>query len=329
MKTIKADFLLTALVAVLLTTFGAGLAQAQSKGGSNYGGGYGGGYDNNNNCSGGYNQNDDDNDDEEYDNDYSRKLNIVGLTSDQRLICFDEFNPGRANTLARISGLITDINLVGVDFRPATGFNADGTRDGGDLYGLGNAGGVYTIDIRTGQATLRSRLNVALSGTFFGVDFNPTVDRLRVISDNGQNLRINVDTGATTVDASLNYTPGTAATGVTGAAYTNNDADPNTATTLYDLDSTLDQVSIQAPPNAGTLNQTGKLTVDTTPNVGFDIYSTIRNNSTVNVEGFASLTVNDRVRFYSITLFTGRAISRGSFSDQNRVVDIAIPLNQR
>jgi hypothetical protein len=75
------------------------------------------------------------------------------------------------------------------------------------------------------------------------------------------------------------------------------------------------------------LNQTGKLTVDTNANVGFDIYSTIRNGSTVNVEGFASLTVGGDVRFYSITLFTGKAKDRGSFN-QN-VTGIAIPLNQR
>lgn len=310
MKTIYTSFLRMALVAIFLTTLGAGFAQAQySSGGGSYGDG--------GNCSGGTSSS------------YNKEFNILGLTRDQRLICFDEFNPGNAAHLAAVNGLIGDTNLVGIDFRPATGFNADGTNDGGDLYGLGNAGGVYVINLRTGQATLRSRLNVALSGTSFGIDFNPVVDRLRIVSDNGQNLRANVDTGATIVDGVLNYTPGTPANGITGAAYINNDADPNTATTLYTIDSLLDQLNTQVPPNAGTQNQTGKLTVDTTPDVGFDIYSTIRNRSTVNVEGFASLTVAGVARFYSIALFTGKATSRGSFSSQNQVVDIAIPLNQR
>jgi hypothetical protein len=254
-------------------------------------------------------------------------LRIVGLTNGatQRLICFDEFNPGSATTIGTVNGLVGDTRLVGIDFRPATGNDGDG----GDLYGLGDQGGIYTLNLNTAQAILRSRLNVALSGTFFGVDFNPAVDRLRIVSDNGQNLRANVDTGATIVDTPLNYTPGVPASGITGAAYTNNDADTNTATTLYTIDSMLDQVNIQAPPNAGTQNPTGKLTVDTTLNVGFDIYSTIRNNTTINVEGFSSLTVGGSVRFYSITLFTGRASNRGSFSSQNQVTDIAIPLNQR
>ena len=104
-----------------------------------------------------------------------------------------------------------------------------------------------------------------LEGISFGVDFNPTVDRLRVTSDTGQNLRVNVDTGDTLEDADLNYTAGTPAMGIVGSAYTNNDADPNTATTLFDLDSALDQIAIQAPPNAGSLNPTGKLGVDTAP----------------------------------------------------------------
>ncbi len=311
MKTITAKFLRSALVAVFLTTLGVGFAQAQYSGGSYSGGSYG---DNNNDCSGSSR--------------YSGNLRIVGLTKDpnQRLICFDEFNPGNATTIGTVNGFIGDTKLVGIDFRPATGNDGDS----GDLYGLGNAGGVYTIDLRTAQLTQKSRLNVALSGNFFGVDFNPVVDRLRIVSDNGQNLRANVDTGATIVDGTLNYTPGTPAAGIAGAAYTNNDADPNTATTLYNIDSTMpDRVNIQAPPNAGTLNTTGNLTVDTTPDIGFDIYSTIRNGTTVNVEGFASLTVGGSARFYSITLFTGKASSRGAFSTQNQVVGIAIPLNQR
>ncbi len=42
-----------------------------------------------------------------------------------------------------------------------------------------------------------------LSGTEFGIDFNPLADRLRVVSDTGQNLRIDVDSGATITDTAL------------------------------------------------------------------------------------------------------------------------------
>ena len=257
-------------------------------------------------------------------------LDVIGLTADGRLISFEEDRPGRAKTEGKIRGLATDTKIVGLDYRPASGNDGDN----GDLYGLGDRGGVYVIDDDNGKATLRSRLNVALEGTSFGVDFNPTVDRLRVISDTGQNLRVNVDDGTTMTDARLTYPgvpPATCplAMGVTGAAYTNNDADPNTATTLYDIDSMLDQTVIQSPANAGLLAATGKLTVDTNSTVGSDIYSTVRDGTTVRVQGFASLTVGGQSGFYKIKLFSGRASSQGSFSSRNQVTAIAIPLNQR
>ena len=256
-----------------------------------------------------------------------RDLDVAGLTADGRLISFESDRPGRAKTRGRIRGLQTDTRLVGIDYRPASGNDGDE----GDLYGLGDRGGVYVINDRNGQAALRSRLNVALEGTSFGVDFNPTVDRLRVISDTGQNLRVNVDDGSTLVDGRLSYPgpPPVMAGGVTGAAYTNNDADPNTATTLYDIDSMLDQTAIQSPANSGQLAATGKLGVDTSPTVGSDIYSTVRGGTTVRVQGFASLTVGGQSGFYSVKLFSGRASWQGSFSSRNQVTAIAIPLNQR
>ena len=59
------------------------------------------------------------------------------------------------------------------------------------LYGVGNGGGVYSIDPATAQASFVSQLSVALDGTSFGVDFNPAAGRLRIVSDAGQNLRHN------------------------------------------------------------------------------------------------------------------------------------------
>ncbi|MCU1499258.1 MAG: uncharacterized protein JWM47_3211 [Acidimicrobiales bacterium] len=246
-------------------------------------------------------------------------LSVIGLTSNGRLVCFDEYSPGDARTIGTVTGLVADTELVGIDVRPASG----------ELFGLGDAGGVYVVSRTDASAVKKSQLNVALTGQSFGVDFNPTVDRLRIIGDDGQSLRANVDTGATTIDGTLNYTAGVAATGVVGAGYTNNDADPNTATTLFDIDSTLDQVAVQAPPNAGSLNVTGKLGADTSASVGFDVYSTIRDATTVEVTGLASLTVGGKAGFYRINLLTGKASPRGAFSATTPVVDVALPLDQR
>jgi hypothetical protein len=218
----------------------------------------------------------------------------------------------------------TDTALVGIDFR---------VQDE-KLYGVGNGGGVYTIDPRTAEATFVNALTVPLDGAVFGVDFNPAADRLRIVSDAGQNLAHNVNNlGATAVNGPLTYTvppttPVVPAAGVTAVAYTNNDLNqPTTATTLFDLDTTLDQVVIQSPPGNGILVATGKLGVDAAAPTGFDIYSVLEDGVTVANLPFATIAVNGKYRFYSINLTTGQAFSLGRFDEA--VVDIAIPLNQR
>jgi Domain of unknown function (DUF4394) len=69
--------------------------------------------------------------------------------------------------------------------------------------------------------------------------------------------------------------------------------------------------------------------VRTGPAVGFDIYSTVRNGTTVDVKGLAALTVGGQSSLYEITLINGRASSQGAFSPRHQVIGIAIPLNQR
>ena len=89
-------------------------------------------------------------------------------------------------------------------------------------------------------------LSVALAGASFGA-FTSIPRRIAANcgSDTGQNLRHNVNAGGVTLeDGFLNYTPGTPALGISGAAYTNNDLDALTATTLFDLDTTLDEIAI-------------------------------------------------------------------------------------
>ena len=246
-----------------------------------------------------------------------KSLRIVGLTSEGALVCFNEHAPRGALALGYVNGLVDDTSLVGIDFRVQDGL----------LYGVGNAGGVYTVDTSSGFATLINRLTVPLAGDSFGVDFNPAADRLRIVSNGGQNLRHNVTTGGTTLeDATLNYTAGTAALGIAGAAYTNNDLDPATATTLFDLDSNLDQISVQSPPNNGSLAATGKLNVDASAVAGFDIYSKLQKGVTQSNRAFAAWSVGGIPAFYRINLLTGNAEFIGTF--RQPVVDIAVPLSQ-
>jgi hypothetical protein len=254
-----------------------------------------------------------------------KTLQVVGLTSDQRLVCFNERKPGKARAIGYVSGLMTDTTLVGIDFRVQDGL----------LYGVGNAGGIYKLDTSYATATLVNRLTVALDGTSFGVDFNPAADRLRIVSNTGQNLRHNINAGGVTLaDDLLDYPTtingvGPTAVGITGSAYTNNDLSAATATTLYSLDTLLDQVSIQSPPNDGTQAATGKLGVDAPLASGFDIYSKVRDGATVDVQAFASLAATDgSSAFYKVSLPTGKATLRGHFAAGTQVIGIAIPSNQ-
>ena len=241
---------------------------------------------------------------------------------------FEECKPGRLREIGTVSGLQDDDTmLVGIDFR---------VQDG-ELYGLGDGGGIYTIDTGTAEAFKVTELTVDLQGASFGVDFNPAANALRIISDTGQNLR-HPFAGPlqfqTQTDMPLNYTPGTNATGVTGAAYTNNDLDTNTGTTLFDIDTTLDQVAIQSPPNNGSLVATGLLTVDADTPVGFDNYTQLRKGVAVANNAFATLVVNGTTGFYRVNLLAGTAILIDNFSRDKTddfsdpVIDIAIPLKQ-
>ena len=174
---------------------------------------------------------------------------VAALTDEGRLLCFKRRRASAAREIGFVTGLRSaDSRLIGIDYRVQDGM----------LYGVGKGGGVYRIDTGTAVAEFVNKLSVPLTGKAFGVDFNPAADRLRIVGNDGQNLRhdINVN-GTTLVDTSLNYTTGVVATGIAGAAYTNNDLNTTTATGLFDVDMTLDQTALQSPPNAGSLAATG------------------------------------------------------------------------
>ena len=246
------------------------------------------------------------------------EVNVAALTSDGRLLCFKRRRASNAREIGYVTGLMAaDTRLVGIDYR---------VKDGA-LYGVGNGGGVYRIDTDTAVAELVNSLSVPLTGAAFGVDFNPAADRLRIVGNDGQNLRHNVDTGGVTLaDTALNYTPGVSATGIAGAAYTNNDLDPNTGTSLFDIDTVLDQVILQSPPNAGSLAVTGKTAVDAVTDVGFDVYSSAVNGRVRSNLGFAVVSTGGVSRFYSVNLLTGRLSFMGRFGTE--ISDIAVPLGQ-
>ena len=202
-----------------------------------------------------------------------REQTIYAVTNANNLISFERANPATLYSLVPITGLQPNEQIVGIDFRPSNSL----------LYGLGNSSRLYTIDTTTGLATEvgSGPFSPAISGTDFGFDFNPVVDRIRVVSNSDQNFRLDPDTGAVATDVNLAYDgsdPNAAANpNLSGLAYTNNTAGAS-STTLYGIDSVLDTlVRLGSPggtptsPNSGQLFTIGQLGFNTGVNTSFDI----------------------------------------------------------
>jgi len=152
---------------------------------------------------------------------------------------------------------------------------------------------------------------------------------LRITGSNGINLRVNVDTGAVTVDPFLNYAAGDPHFGtppsIGGSAYTNNTAGSPT-TTLFDLDIELNLIAIQNPPNAGTLNTVGPTGIisNSIERAGLDIVT----DSGGTNQAFAFMsTQNDPNGFYTVNLGTGGVTFVGDIAGLRvQYVDIAAQL---
>jgi hypothetical protein len=231
---------------------------------------------------------------------------LAGVSENGILVMFPSDDPFDV-TKVKIKGLQKKEKILAIDRRP----------NGGLLYGLGSTSRLYTINWSTGQATQvgTGPLTTLLNGTSFAFDFNPVVDRIRVVSNTGQNLRLNPDDGSvTSVDASTAYAGGdpnfAAVPAIAAAAYTNNTAGA-LITTLYNIDTGLNILTIQNPPNNGTLNTVGALGVDAEGVAGFDIAGS-------NGVAYASIVVKQgkkkkyRATLYTIDLGTGAATSLGN-----------------
>ncbi|WP_396177953.1 DUF4394 domain-containing protein [Flavobacterium sp.] len=222
------------------------------------------------------------------------KTNPVAFatSADNKLYRFNPMSP--TMNPVDLMGLMNGETIVGLDFRPANGA----------LYAISNQSRLLTVNTANGQVTpIGSGLIISLSGIYFGFDFNPTVDRIRLVSNTGQNLRLHPDLGTVVfTDGSLN--PGSP--NVNAAAYDNNFA-MSTATTLYVLDSQTNMMYKQIPPNDGTLVPVGALGINFDAENGFDIGG----NSN---RAFGLLKVNNTTAVYSFNLTTGAATKTADFN---------------
>jgi hypothetical protein len=262
----------------------------------------------------------------------------AGITGTSDLALFDTANAAGLTSVP-ITGLESaGEKVVGLDFRPATG----------QLFAITVPAGTptfaqvrsYVVDPATAAATLVGSvpINTVMGAGDLptGTDFNPVVDRLRVVNAGNENFRINPNNGVLAGnDADLTYTGPTTGP-VTAVAYDRNIAPgppgtiapPGTLTTLYGIDVGADRLvkiggigADGGSPNGGAVTSEGALgmTVDDGSDAGFDIAAT--------GSAFASLMVAGQPGLYRINLAGGTATPIGAFPTEVRALTITGPDN--
>jgi Domain of unknown function (DUF4394) len=247
-------------------------------------------------------------------------VQLVGLAAKNTLVSFNPNNPTQAQSL-QVQGIAG--TLIGVDVRPSNGL----------LYGLTNRSQIYTINPTTGETKLISTLSVPFKPGFStAINFNPVPDLLRVVNADGQNLRINVDSGMVMVDKPLNYAQDDLNAGskprVGAVSYTNAFSGPPSpagvmpptrTTQLFDIDARRDVLVLQNPPNDGTLRTIGSLGINFNTVAGFEIFSPRAGVNTAFAVSNSTL--------YAIDLSTGAATTIGQVGGGMRLLGLtAIPV---
>jgi hypothetical protein len=246
---------------------------------------------------------------------------VWAVTEAGELIHFNAGQPQKLIERRPLTGLPAGEHLVGIDYRVKTGV----------LHGLASGGRLYTIDTKTGAAkVIGNAAPAALTGSRFGVDFNPVADRVRVVSETSFNMRFHPETGAVVAyDPPLRYGAGDVRFGslpaVTAAAYSYNKVNDK-ITTNYALDIAAGTLVMQGSkegaepvvsPNTGLLRTVGSLGVANIEEASFDI-------SAETDEALATLRTRGRTRLYTVDLATGRATLLGTVGDGRALRGFAI-----
>ncbi len=257
---------------------------------------------------------------------------IFGWTANNFLITFDSENPAIVRSSKPIMGLPSGQLLVGMDFRPATG----------ELWAMSynritGASTLFTLDTATAVLTSRSitpfTLDLGINASALIFDFNPTVDRIRVMGENGRNYRLNPLTGGiAATDGNLNYKAGDrnafSTPRIGTAAYTNS-FNTSTTTTLYDYDVNLNILATQVPPNDGVLNTIGASGIAVNPmdpTIDLDIFYDFATQS--NLAYLAANVGDDRnENLYTVDLATGKMTLIGKIGTGIALANIAIPVD--
>ena len=110
-----------------------------------------------------------------------RREHLWAVTDAAELVRFNAGQPQKVLQRLPLKGLAPGEQLVGMDFRVAKGV----------LYALTSGGQLCTLDTATGQLHPIGPAVAALKQPGrTGFDFNPVADRVRVVTESGQNLRL-------------------------------------------------------------------------------------------------------------------------------------------
>jgi len=243
---------------------------------------------------------------------------IYGLRFANTLIRFSSSSPGTIDQTTPITGLLAGTTLVAIDFRIKTR----------QLYGIGISGTdgrLYTINPATGVASPVGPTPFAtnlVTPAYFGMDFNPKVDIIRMVNDLDKNLRVNPTTGLlTATDTNLNR-PSNNPT-IVALAY-DRTVNGVISTTAYGIDYALNELVMigglngSPSPNGGVVSFVGPLGLTLQSQIsGLDVSS--------GGVAYASLRANGAYSLYQINLSSGGAtlignIGTGLFA----VYDIAV-----
>ena len=102
-------------------------------------------------------------------------VEFTALSNDNKVFYFNARNLNTPIRSYSITGLQSGESIISIDYRPATG----------QLYGLGSTSRLYLINENSGLATPLGSMPFApqIEGTSSSIDFNPTVDRVRLVSN--------------------------------------------------------------------------------------------------------------------------------------------------
>lgn len=244
-----------------------------------------------------------------------RPETVVAVNDLGELIRFNAGQPAKLQQRLPLEGLASGERLVGIDYRVARGV----------LYGLSSTGVLYTIQTESGQLTrVGNAPPVALSGQHFGFDFNPAADRIRVVSDSGQNLRLHPDTGALAASDPPVRLPD-AAVRLGGAGYTYNKKDDK-LTTNFAIDLARGDLLVQGSregvtpvvsPNTGALTRVGSMGTGPLDDAAFDI-------ADLNNAAYVAARTAGRTQLHVIDLESGRATRIGTVGDGRALWGMAI-----